>query len=158
MPGAIHLLAGLNGAGKTTLAKQLAATLPAVRFSLDEWMLRLHGIRFDDEKYPGLAERCRGLIWDTAAQVVAADVDVVLDGNMWSRERRAEAAHRAAALGATLHLHHVVVSLEVAVAQAAERDDPDSHRLSAGGIAHLAELFEPPGPDEGFALHVVTRS
>jgi hypothetical protein len=41
----VHLLCGLNGAGKTTLARKLEASLPAVRFNLDDWMLRL---------YPGL--------------------------------------------------------------------------------------------------------
>lgn len=52
----IHLLAALNGAGKTTLARRLEATLPAARFSLDEWMLRLYGTSFDDEHDPDLAE------------------------------------------------------------------------------------------------------
>jgi len=37
----IHLLAGLNGAGKRSHARHLEASLPAVRFSLDEWMLQL---------------------------------------------------------------------------------------------------------------------
>jgi predicted kinase len=151
----IHLLAGLNGAGKTTLAKQLAETLPGVRFSLDEWMLRLHGLRFDDDKYPELAERCQELIWDTAAQVVAADVDVILDWNMWSHQRRADAVQRALALGVRPHLHYLVVPLEVAVMQAANRNDPTSHRLTAEGIAHVRDLFEEPESDEGFILHVI---
>ena len=43
----VHLLCGLNGAGKTTLARSLEASLPAVRFSLDDWMLRLHPGRGD---------------------------------------------------------------------------------------------------------------
>lgn len=38
----VHLLCGLPGAGKTTLARRLEAGLPAIRFSLDEWMLRLY--------------------------------------------------------------------------------------------------------------------
>ena len=40
----IHLLCGLVAAGKTTLAKQLARSLPAVRLSRDEWMIRLDGL------------------------------------------------------------------------------------------------------------------
>ena len=55
----IHLLAGLNGAGKTIHARHLVATLPAVRFSLDEWMLQLYDLSFDDELYPSRAEKCR---------------------------------------------------------------------------------------------------
>lgn len=158
MAADIHLLAGLNGAGKTTLARKLAETLPGVRFSLDEWMLRLHGLRFDDDRYPELAQRCRELIWDTAAQVLAANVDVILDWNMWSRERRADAVHRAKALGITPHLHYLVVPLETAAAQAAHRDDPASHRLTDDSIAHMLTLFEEPRPDEGFTLHVINRT
>lgn len=75
----IHLLAGLNGAGKTTHAHHLAATLPAARFSLDEWMLQLYDLSFDDEWYPSRAERGRALIWDLTAQIVRAGTSVVLD-------------------------------------------------------------------------------
>jgi hypothetical protein len=46
--------------------------LPAVRFTLDEWMLRLHNLRYDDPAYPALAESCKSLIWDTALQVLRA--------------------------------------------------------------------------------------
>jgi predicted kinase len=47
----VHLLCGLPGAGRTTHARRLAAERPAVRFSLDEWMLRLYRLRYDDPEY-----------------------------------------------------------------------------------------------------------
>lgn len=111
-PAEIHLVAGLNGAGKTTLARRLESTLPALRFSLDEWMLSLFGLRFDDPAYSGLADRCRELIWDLTSQAVRANISVILDWNMWSRDRRADAVGRAAALGVRCHLHYVDVSVE----------------------------------------------
>lgn len=156
MPPGIHLLAGLNGAGKTTLARQLQSTLPAVRFSLDEWMLCLYDLRFDDELYPNRAEKCRSLIWDLTAQVIGTGSSVVLDWNMWSRSRRAEAVKRASEIGATCHLHHVVVSVDTAIQRAIDRHDPRAHRLDADAVRHLASLFEPPEEAEGFVLHVVT--
>ena len=151
----IHLLAGLNGAGKTTLARELEAGLPAVRFSLDEWMLRLHGLDFDDERYPPRAEQCRALIRDLAAQVVRTGSSVVLDWNLWSRSRRAEAVARAAGLGVVCHLHHVAVPAETAIRRAADRRDPQAHRLDGDAVRHLARLFEPPDEREGFVLHLV---
>jgi predicted kinase len=84
----VHLLAGLNGAGKSTHARRLERACPAVRFTLDEWMLRLHQVCYNDPRYPALAERCKDLIWDTALQVLATGTDVVLDWNQWSRARR----------------------------------------------------------------------
>ena len=154
MTAEIHLLAGLNGAGKTTLARRLAETLPAVRFSLDEWMLQLYELSFDDEHYPRQADKCRELIWDLSAQVLRTGTSVVLDWNMWSRSRRAEAVERASALGVTCHLHHVAVPLDVAIQRATDRHDRFSHRLDADAVSHLAGLFEPPEESEGFVLHI----
>lgn len=153
----VHLMAGLNGSGKTTLARQLEASLPGVRFSLDEWMLRLHGLSYDDPNYAQLAEGCRGLIWDTAAQVLNAHRAVIMDWNFWSRERRAEAVARAAALGTRCQLHYVKVPVGVAIARASDRHDAASHRLTHDDIVHLSQLFEPPESSEGFTLHVIDR-
>jgi predicted kinase len=37
------LIHGYLGAGKTTFARQLERTIPAIRLSHDEWMVRLYG-------------------------------------------------------------------------------------------------------------------
>lgn len=93
-----------------------------------------------------------------AAQILRAGSSVVLDWNMWSRSRRADAVKRAADLGATCHLHHVVVPLDVAIQRATSRRDPWAHRLDADAVRHLAALFEPPETAEGFVLHLVEDS
>ena len=80
---------------------------------------------------------------------------VVLDWNIWSRSRRADAVERAAVLGVSVHLHYVVVPLEVAIERTAARDDSRAHRLEAEDVRHLSGLFEPPTETEGFMLHVV---
>lgn len=111
----VHLLCGLNGAGKTTHARHLEAGLPAVRFSLDEWMLRLHEMRFDHPQYAALAGKCTDQIWDLALQVLAAGVDVVVDWNQWSRARRRTWCARADSAGRLVVLHYVRVPLDEAV-------------------------------------------
>lgn len=103
----VHLLAGLNGAGKTTHARNLEQAVPAVRFTLDEWMLRLHHLTFDDPAYPAAASDCRDFIWDTAVQVLHAGVSIVLDWNLWSREHRSEWVNRAATIGTTCVMHYL---------------------------------------------------
>lgn len=150
----VHLLAGLNGAGKTTHARHLESALPAVRFTLDEWMLRLHHLTFNDSTYPAAASDCRDLIWDTAIQVLHAGVPVVLDWNLWSRAHRAEWVERAARVGLTCTLHYLDTPLDAATRRATGRIDPDAHRLSADDVRHLAGLFEPPTTSEGFVLEV----
>ncbi|NCT91870.1 ATP-binding protein [Cellulomonas sp. APG4] len=157
----VHLLAGLNGAGKTTHARRLEAEGPAVRFTLDEWMLRLHGLSYEDPRYPELSERCRRLIWDVALQVLATGTDVVLDWNLWSRDRRERWRDEALSAGYRPVLHHVAVPLETALGRAEHRrcaGDETSHALTAEGVRHLARLFEPPTADEGLEIRVVSPS
>lgn len=150
----VHLLAGLNGAGKTTHARHLETALPAVRFTLDEWMLRLHHLTFDDPAYPAAASDCRDLIWDTATQVLHTGVPVILDWNLWSRAHRAEWVHRVTKAGASCILHYLDAPLNEAIRRATNRDNPDAHRLSEDDVRHLAGLFEPPTINEGFVLQV----
>lgn len=148
----VHLLAGLPGAGKTTVAKRLVEERRAVRFTLDEWMLRLYGLPFDDPRYGDLAMQCRELIWDTAQQVLSAGVDVVLDWSQWSRERRAEWSERAASSGWPVTLHHVTTPPDVAVRRVLDRTDPHCHRIDDEGVHHMARLFEEPTEEEGIPL------
>jgi predicted kinase len=152
----VHLFCGLVGVGKTTLARRIADEQVAVRFSLDEWMLRLYGLRYDDPEYVARLDACKALIWDTAHQVLATGHDVVLDWNQWSRQRRAEWASAASAAGAIPVLHYVDVPLDVAIRRAVGRaeTDPGSHRLDETGVRHLASILEPPTPAEGIEIIV----
>lgn len=152
---AIHLMCGLVGAGKSTLARQLARDLPAVRLSRDEWMLRLHGLPYDDPAYVERLGPCTDLLWDVALDVLSAGSSVVLDWNFWSVERRAEARDRARAGGFPIHVHWLDVPVETAIARARSRladDPPDAHRLDDDSIRHFATIFEPPTDDEGLLL------
>ena len=156
----VHLVAGLPGSGKSTLARRLEQELPAVRFSLDEWMLRLHGLAYDDPRYPELARDCQELIWDLAEQVLHGGTDVVLDWNQWSRERRRTWGDRAVAAGHQRLLHHVACSVETAIARVEHRAalaHGADHVLDANAVRHLARLFETPTADEGIELRVVER-
>lgn len=155
----VHLLCGLNGAGKTTLARKLEASLPAVRFSLDDWMLRLYpGLHYAAEEYGGRAETCKLLIWDTARQVLQTGTDVVLDWNQWSRARRALWHSKASASGFEVLLHHVRTPLDSAIERIRLRTlaaEPGSHALDEAGVRHLAGIFEEPEASEGLRIVAV---
>lgn len=155
--GRVHLLYGLAGSGKTTLARTLTAAGKGVRFTLDEWMIRLYpGLSFWSPEYGPRAEVVKDLIWSLAEQALRAGTDVVLDWNSWSRERRAWAVRRAADIPAVVVLHRLSASIEQASAQAAQRARDQrvvyAHSISQQDNEHLASIMEPPGAEEGFNI------
>jgi predicted kinase len=148
----VILLAGLPGAGKTTIARRVETERSAVRFTLDEWMLRLFDLRFDDPEYAARVGPCQDLVWDTALQVLQGGNDVILDWNQWSRSRRTTWRDRAHAAGFDLLLYFVDVPIDVAIARAEQRTEAWAHDIDADGVRHLASIFEPPNAAEGIAI------
>jgi predicted kinase len=155
----VHLLCGLVGAGKTTYARRLACEVPAVRFSLDEWMLRLYELRYDDPRYVSRLDGCTSLMWDTAKQVLGLGHDVVLDWNQWSLERRSAWRSRAESAGYGVVLHHVDVSLDTAIRQTLARAAENvtgTHHIDEAAVRHFSTIFQRPSLDEG--IEIVTVS
>lgn len=154
--GHVHLLYGLAGAGKTTLARELSSDGAAVRFTLDEWMLRLHpDLGYESAGYGAAAEVVRELIWAVAEQVLAAGVDIVLDWNSWSAARRSWVVGRASALGAPVTVHRMDTSLDLASARVRARTDRGAdlaHDVSAEDNRHLASLMEEPTVLENISI------
>ena len=152
----LHLLCGLVGSGKSTLARGLEAEGPAVRLTLDEWMMRLHpGLALEDPGYGERATELRGLLAELAAQVLRTGADVVLDWNCWSRQRRAEVIACARRVGAEVVLHRLTTSLEESTRRARARQEAGTafaHAVDAAGNAYLAGLLEEPREDEGLRL------
>ena len=148
----VHAMCGIVGSGKTTVAKRLARELPALRLSRDEWMLKLHGLAFDDPAYVEAMGPCTELMWDVAARALAADLDVVLDWNHWSRDRRADSLARCTHLGVEMRLHFIDVSVDAAADRALRRRDATSHVLDEDGVRHSATILEVPSDGEGFVV------
>jgi predicted kinase len=150
----LHLLHGFLGAGKTTFARQLERSLPAVRYTPDEWMARLFG---DD---PPAQEFQRNLaaVFDIIGAhwpgVVACGVDVVLDFGFWSRAARDAARQSAAELGCESRLYAVRCSEESARRRCRTRNENLSGSLliSDNTFDVLKARFEPLGEDERFTL------
>lgn len=148
-------MCGLVAAGKTTLARQLAEDLPAVRLSRDEWMLRLHGGRFDDPDYVERLGPCTTLMWDLALEIVRSGSRVILDWNFWSRERRMEARRRAEVAGVGVVVHWVDHPVEEVIERARHRlraHPADAHEIDEKNVRHFATIFEPPTEDEGLPI------
>lgn len=153
----VHVMCGLVGAGKTTLARELAASFSAVRFSRDEWMIRLYALSYDDPAYAGRLSSCTDLMWDVATSVLQIGVPVVLDWNHWSREQREGARVRAEAAGFETIVHFLDVPLSTALSRVEGRnlaETPNTHRISADDVRHFETIFEVPDENELISIVV----
>ena len=131
------LMCGLPGSGKTTQARHLAATLPAVRLSPDEWLAGLGLSLFDIP----MRDRVEQLLWQHAQHLLTLGQDVILENGFWGRTERAGYRDTARTLGATVHLHYLDTPLDVL-----------KHRrrdlLTAAQMDDCAALFEHPDTAE----------
>lgn len=74
----ISLLCGKTGSGKTTYARKLE-TAGAIRFSTDEWMIRLFGHHMSREQFNERMNTCERMVIELAAQLADRGVDSVID-------------------------------------------------------------------------------
>jgi predicted kinase len=148
------MICGQQGAGKTTLALTLARELPAVRFSLDEWIVDLFGKTMPEPMTGGWwiehAERCAAVLWPTARQALAAGTDVVLDYGFPTRAHRAQYFQLAGDAGARTKLYVVTADGRVRRKRvlARNRKRPETFALLVTEAMFDGFPFEPLGRDE----------
>lgn len=160
-PPTAHILCGLVGSGKTTVAKRIEAESGAVRFTLDEWALRIGGVPLDHPDYGHHAQQARVQIWEAAAVELREGRSVILDWSHWSREQRRDSHDRAVSLGAAALLHWLTTPLDEAIERIRHRNDnpgPGTHQIDIEQMREFSTaFFEPPSPSEGIKF-VIERS
>ena len=147
----VYLISGQIGAGKTTFARRLAAETGAVRFSPDEWMLRLYDDIPFDEGFDPLFYRCCDLAWTVARDLLDRGLDVVLDFAFWTRADRNIYRRRARDAGARVVLYFVDTPEPVIRARLRARnaDPPEgTFVIPEAAFDRFAPGFEPPAPEE----------
>lgn len=149
MPTA-HLIHGFLGVGKTTLARRLAETVPAIRFSHDEWMARLYGNDPPVEHFPEFYRRVSEQLEQIWPRCLELGVDVVLDFGFWTRRERDAFRAKVAAVGALARLYQVTCYEEEAWRRIEERnaDLQGSLYIARNTFEILRRRFEPLGSDE----------
>jgi len=140
-------MCGLPCSGKTTLAKELAHEHRAVRLTPDEWHTRLFGQDADSPEHDARHGVVESLQWEVAAQVLAQDIDVILDFGFWNKSERADYRSRAAVIGAGTRIHFLDVSEDVLFRRLEASNDAlptGSFRISPELMREFLGFFEAP--------------
>ncbi len=108
MRARLVVICGLPGSGKTTLAKELEASMPAVRFCPDDWIAALQLDIWDQE----LRYRLESIQWRLAQDLLALGGNVVIEFGSWAREERDLLRLRARELGCAVELRYLELPFE----------------------------------------------
>jgi predicted kinase len=139
----LMIVCGLPGSGKTTHAKQLQATLRAIRFCPYEWMDAL-SVDVWDERMRGKIE---ALQWQLGQQLLALGLNVIIEWGTWGRSERDALRLRARELGAAVELHYLSAPVDVLFNRLQRRglEDPPIKREQ---LLQWAEAFQKPTAEE----------
>ena len=119
----------------------------AVRFSPDEWVLRLALDEVTDE----VRHRVNMLALDIAEQVAAGGATVILEHGFWQKQHRDQTRTHARELGIAIELHVLDVPVDELVCRVLERNERVSaswQRIDELSLRTWATWFEVPTDEE----------
>ena len=113
----IHLVCGATGAGKSTYSEELAQSVDGMRFSIDEWMQRLHNADKPDENlfewfYERVQRNCAQMR-NVAERLVALGVPAVFDCGLTNKLERDIFVNWAEEQGFSVQLHFRDVPIDI---------------------------------------------
>jgi predicted kinase len=155
-PDLVQMVCGSTGAGKTTFARERAASLDAVVFSIDEWMMSLFGPDAPEALDPGWimprVARCEQQIWTMATQLIRLGTPVILDLGFQRREHRQKYRLLAEAAGTSACLHFVDVDRQERWRRVERRNaqhgDTWHMTITRPMFDYIETIWEPPATSE----------
>jgi predicted kinase len=103
----VYLICGQIGAGKTTFAKKIENETGAIRFTPDEWMLKLYPEMPPKEEFDDYFYRCCDVVWGVASEIVKRGGDVILDFGFWKYKDRETYRELASEIGGESKLYYI---------------------------------------------------
>lgn len=154
----LNLIHGYIGFGKTTFAKKLETETGAVRFTTDEWIVKLLGDNPPPDLFAKGEAEAKSLILAKAKELMVSGQDIILDFGLWTRKERDALREIAQSHGAEVRLYSIVTDMNVAKQRALARTDemPDGALfIDEVAFEMLKSKFEPLDDDEA---HIVVTS
>ncbi len=137
------IVCGLRGSGKTTHAKRLESTLPAIRFSRDEWMYALSLDIYDE----GARAKIEALQWKLARKLLVLGLTVIIEWGTWDRSERNTLRLEARAVGAAVELHYLTAPVDVLFERVQQRGT-ENPPIERDVLLRWVEMFQVPTTEE----------
>jgi predicted kinase len=142
------MMCGPAGSGKSTIARQLEATgLRRLSFDQEAWQRGIRSMPLPTDVHDEIEHDLRARLLD----LVADDVDVVLDFSFWSRRSREEYRELLRPLGVEPETIYVATPRDVVLdrIRARQHEHGDDYALDDDLAATYFDHFEVPSKDEG---------
>ena len=150
-----HIIIGFIGSGKTTFSRKLEKETGAVRFTKDEWMVRVFGNTPPKDKFEEYDNKMTSLATDMALKCLKAGISVIIDEGFWVKEHRDAISKKVKNVGAIPKLYYLKAPFEIMKARTLKRSkNPpvDSFSIDEESFNQYWKHFRPPGRDEEFTL------
>ncbi len=150
-----HIVIGFIGSGKTTFARKIERETGAVRFTKDEWMVRLFGNTPPKDKFEEYDNRMASLATDMALKCLKSGISVIIDEGFWVKEQRDEIREKVKNAGAIPKFYYLEVPFAIMKARTLKRSENppvDSFTIDEESFNHYWKFFQPPDKDEEFTL------
>lgn len=144
----IYLMHGLPASGKTTFARALAADKKALRLNGDEYVAAHFSAAAQESDWDGCFGAAIAALWLQTAEAAADGRDVILDFGFWTRENRADARARIAAMGAE-GVHYFMDTPDDIILARLQKRAGEIARRNVENFERLKKIFERPDAAEG---------
>jgi predicted kinase len=155
-----HLMIGFIGSGKTTFARKLEREMGVVRFTKDEWTVKIFGNDFtkgnlQNDKFHEYDGKMTKLATEIALRFLKTGTSVIIDDGFWYRKQRDEMRQTLQDIGAVAKFYYLATPVDVMksrTVQRSERPSIDSFYITEQEFNDYLKMFEPPTDDEDFTV------
>lgn len=151
-----YLLMGFISSGKTTYAKMLEAETNALRFTKDEFMIKIFGD--NPKKIPNFEiydSKMTELLTEMALESLRKGYDVIIDDGFWSRSQRKEIVKKLNELGVDFKIYYLKSSFDKLLEKTLIRNrnlDGSSFLIDKEMFNSYVKYFEEPGEEENVII------